>query len=205
MFLGRVVEIVSGQTLGAFLRTRILAPLGMVDTGFFAPPEKHERLAEPFATDPDSGAAVKLLQKRVAPRMEMGGNGLVSTIGDYARFLQMLSLGGALDGVRIIGRKTLAHMTADHLGPGVKNANPDLLPPGHGFGLGFAVRREVGMAPTAGTPGEYFWSGIGGTYFWIAPGEELMALMLTQGAFEANAPISLQAIVPQRRPCRAMA
>jgi CubicO group peptidase (beta-lactamase class C family) len=71
-------------------------------------------------------------------------------------------------------------MTADHLGPQLPIANPDLLPPGHGFGLGFAMRREVGMAPTAGTPGEFFWSGIGGTYFWIAPGEELMAVMMTQ-------------------------
>jgi CubicO group peptidase (beta-lactamase class C family) len=178
--LGRIVEIVSGQTLRAFLQTRILAPLGMVDTDFFAPAEKHERLAEPFPNDPDTGAPVKMLQKRGAQRFEMGGNGLVSTIEDYARFTQMLASGGALGGVRIIGRKTLAFMTADHLGPHLKIANADLLPPGHGFGLGFAVRQEIGMAPTPGTLGEYFWSGIGGTYFWIAPGEELMALMMTQ-------------------------
>jgi CubicO group peptidase (beta-lactamase class C family) len=178
--LGHVVEVVSGESLGAFLRARILAPLGMRDTGFFAPAEKHDRLAEPFPNDPDTGAPVKLLQKLATPRFEMGGNGLVSTIGDYARFMQMLALGGALDGVRIVGRKTLSFMTADHLGPEVKIANIDLLPPGHGFGLGFAMRREAGMAPTPGTPGEYFWSGIGGTYFWIAPGEELMALMMTQ-------------------------
>jgi CubicO group peptidase (beta-lactamase class C family) len=178
--LGRVVEIVSGQSLGAFLGEKILSPLGMHDTGFFAPPEKHARLAEPFDHDPDTGAPVKLLQKLAAPRFELGGNGLVSTIDDYARFMQMLFLGGALDGARVIGRKTLAFMTADHLGPQLAIANPDLLPPGHGFGLGFAVRREVGMAPTPGTPGEFFWSGIGGTYFWVAPGEELMAVMMTQ-------------------------
>jgi CubicO group peptidase (beta-lactamase class C family) len=178
--LGHVVEIVSGQSLGAFLGEKILTPLGMHDTGFFAPSEKHTRLAEPFASDPDTGAPVQLLQKRVAPRIEFGGNGLVSTIDDYARFMQMLYLGGALDGARLIGRKTLDFMTADHLGPQLPIANPDLLPPGHGFGLGFAMRREVGMAPTAGTPGEFFWSGIGGTYFWIAPGEELMAVMMTQ-------------------------
>jgi CubicO group peptidase (beta-lactamase class C family) len=178
--LGRVVEVVSGQTLGAFLEARILGPLGMKDTGFSAPAEKHARLAEPFANDPVTGAPVKLLQKLTPPRIEMGGNGLVSTIEDYARFMQMLYLGGALDGVQIIGRKTLEYMTADHLGANVRNANVDLLAPGHGFGLGFAVRREAGMAPTAGTPGEYFWSGIGGTYFWIAPAEDLMALMLMQ-------------------------
>jgi CubicO group peptidase (beta-lactamase class C family) len=178
--LGHVVEIVSGQTLSAFLQERILAPLGMKDTGFFAAPDKHERFAEPFANDPDTGAPVKLIDRRAPPRFEMGGNGLVSTIEDYARFMQMLYLGGALDGVRIVGRKTLEFMTADHLGPQVKIVNADLVPPGHGFGLGFAVRREIGMAPTPGTPGEFFWSGIGGTYFWIAPGEELMALMMTQ-------------------------
>jgi CubicO group peptidase (beta-lactamase class C family) len=178
--LGHVVELVAGQSLGAVLQERILGPLGMKDTAFFAPPDKHERLAEPFAEDPDTGAPVKLIQKQVAPRIEMGGNGLVSTIEDYARFAQMLYLGGALDGARIIGRKTLAFMTADHLGPQTKIANVDLLPPGHGFGLGFAVRREAGMAPTPGTPGEYFWSGIAGAYFWIAPGEELIALMMTQ-------------------------
>jgi CubicO group peptidase (beta-lactamase class C family) len=178
--LGRVVEIVSGETLGAFLQAHILGPLGMRDTGFFAPPDKHDRLAEPFAEDPVTGAPVKLLQKLAASRIEMGGNGLVSTVEDYARFMQMLYLGGALDGVQILSRMTVAYMAADHLEPHVRNANPDLLAPGHGFGLGFAVRRETGMAPTAGTPGEYFWSGIGGTYFWIAPGEQLMALMLTQ-------------------------
>jgi CubicO group peptidase (beta-lactamase class C family) len=178
--LGRVVEIVAGQSLGAVLQARIFGPLAMKDTGFFAPDDKHERLAEPFANDPDTGAPVKLIQKRSPPRFEMGGNGLISTIDDYARFMQMLYLGGALDGARIVGRKTLSFMTADHLGPEVKIGNRDLLPPGHGFGLGFATRREAGMAPTAGTPGEFFWSGIAGTYFWIAPGEELMALMMTQ-------------------------
>jgi CubicO group peptidase (beta-lactamase class C family) len=178
--VGRVIEIVSGQTLGAFLQERILGPLGMKDTAFFAPPEKHERLAEGFPIDPDTGAPVKLIEARVAPKFESGGGGLVSTIEDYARFLQMLYLGGALDGARILGRKTIAYMAADHLGPGVRNGTPSLLPPGHGFGLGFAVRKEAGMAPTPGTPGEFFWGGLAGTAFWIAPREELFAIMLIQ-------------------------
>ena len=177
--LGRLVEIVSGETLGAFLRMRILAPLGMVDTAFFAPPEKHDRLAEPFAKDPDTGAEVTLSETRFAPKFESGGGGLVSTIEDYARFLHMLYHGGTLDGVRILGRKTLAFMASDHLGPHVAIGS-DLLPPGHGFGLGFAVRRENGMAPTPGTVGEFYWGGIAGTAFWIAPQEELVALMLIQ-------------------------
>ncbi|SEB99174.1 CubicO group peptidase, beta-lactamase class C family [Rhizobiales bacterium GAS188] len=177
--LGRVVEIISGETLGAFLKERILGPLGMVDTGFYAPADKHERLAEPFPVDPDTGAAVELIETRVQPLFESGGGGLVSTLEDYARFLHMLYHGGTLDGVRLLGRKTVAFMASDHLGPRVAIGS-ELLPPGHGFGLGFAVRRENGMAPTPGTVGEFFWGGIAGTAFWIAPQEELVALMMVQ-------------------------
>ena len=96
------------------------------------------------------------------------------------RFAQMLYLGGALGSTRILGRKTLEFMTADHLGPNVRIATSFLLPPGHGFGLGFAVRHDVGMAPTPGTPGEFFWGGVAGTVFWIAPREELLAMMMVQ-------------------------
>ena len=151
--VGRVVEIVAGQTLGAFLQERIFGPLAMNDTGFFAPPVKHERLAEGFPIDPDTGAAMKLMEARIAPKFESGGGGLVSTIEDYARFVQMLSLGGALNGVRILGRKTIAYMASDHLGPQVKNGTPSLLPPGHGFGLGFAVRRDGRHGPDARNAG----------------------------------------------------
>jgi CubicO group peptidase (beta-lactamase class C family) len=177
--LGRVVEILSNEKLGTLLKERIFAPLGMIDTGFFAPPEKHERLAEPFPNDPDSGAPVVLIETRVAPAFESGGGGLVSTIEDYSSFVHMLYHGGSLGGARILGRKTVAYMASDHLGPNVAIGS-DLLPPGHGFGLGFAVRRESGMAPTPGTVGEFFWGGIAGTVFWVAPKEELVALMLVQ-------------------------
>ncbi|MGA2817265.1 MAG: serine hydrolase domain-containing protein [Xanthobacteraceae bacterium] len=176
--LGRVVEIVSGETLGEFLHDRILAPLGMRDTGFFAPADKHERLAEPFVHDRDAGKP--LIETRIAPRFESAGSGLISTMDDYARFALMLYAGGALGSIRILGRKTVAFMTADHLGPNVRIPPTTLLPPGHRFGLGFAVRREVGLAPTPGTPGEYFWGGLAGTAFWIAPKEELIALMMIQ-------------------------
>jgi CubicO group peptidase (beta-lactamase class C family) len=178
--IGRIIEVISGQTLGTFLRERIFAPLGMNDTGFFAPADKHERLAEAFAKDPDTGAAVELINVRAAPRLEMGGGGLVSTMDDYARFLLMLYRGGTLGSARILGRKTIAFMTADHLGPEVRIGTRFLLAPGHGFGLGFAVRRDAGMAPTPGTVGEYFWGGIAGTAFWIAPQEDMIALMMIQ-------------------------
>jgi CubicO group peptidase (beta-lactamase class C family) len=178
--IGCVIEIVSGQTLGAFLQERIFAPLGMIDTAFYAPPEKHARLAEPFDIDPETGEKTTLIDPRVAPSFEMGGSGLVSTIDDYARFAQMLLGGGTLDRVRIIGRKTLAFMTSDHLGPHVRRGTPHLLPPGHGFGLGFAVRHETGMAPTPGAIGEFYWGGIAGTTFWVAPHEDFFAIMMIQ-------------------------
>jgi CubicO group peptidase (beta-lactamase class C family) len=114
------------------------------------------------------------------PVMESGGGGLVSTTMDYARFCQMLLNGGTLDGIRIIGRKTLQLMASDHLGSDVKLVTP-MLPPGHGFGLGFAVRTHDGMAPFAGSVGQFFWSGIAGTFFWIDPKEELFAVFMSQG------------------------
>ena len=180
--LGRVIELITGQTLGAHLREKIFGPLGMVDTGFFAPAASHDRLAEPFENDPDSGEAVNLINTRLAPRFESAGGGLVSTITDYLRFMHLFYNGGALDGVRLLGRRTVAHMTSDHLGPELIVNRNLLLLPGHGFGLGFAVRLAAGMAPSAGTIGEYFWGGIAGTSFWIAPQEELAAIILIQVA-----------------------
>ena len=179
--IGRVIEVVSGQSLGAFFQERILTPLGMHDTFFLVPPDKHERVAEPFNRDPDTGKPVQLIEKETRQRFELAGGGLWSTMDDYTRFVRMLYLGGTLDGTRIIGRKTLAFMASDHLGPNVRNGTPALLAPGHGFGLGFCVRLVPGMASTPGTPGEFYWGGLAGTAFWIAPQEELVAMMMIQG------------------------
>jgi CubicO group peptidase (beta-lactamase class C family) len=176
--VGRLVEVLSGMTLSAFFERHILAPLGMVDTAFHVPPRHHSRLAEAFAVDPDSGGAVQLLDVRTAPNFESGGGGLVSTASDYARFLQMLLNGGTLDGTRLLSRKTIELMTADHLGP-ITGAS-DLLLPGHGFGLGFAVRLHAGIAYVPGSIGQYFWGGLAGTTFWVDPAEQLFALMLIQ-------------------------
>jgi len=177
--LGRIIEIVSGETLGEFLRQRIFAPLGMNDTGFRVPTEKQSRIAEPFAKDPDSGEAVRLLDIRRPARFESGGGGLVSTLPDYARFLDMLAAGGTCEGRRLLARKTIDLMRSDHLGPNVRRGS-ELLQPGHGFGLGFAVRTESGMSVMPGSVGLYFWGGIAGTTFWIDPKEELYAMMLVQ-------------------------
>ena len=176
--VGRLVEVLAGQRLSAFFEQHIFAPLGMVDTAFHVPERHHSRLAEAFATDPDSGAAVQLLEVRDPPNFESGGGGLVSTASDYARFLQMLLNGGTLDGRRLLSRKTIELMTADHLGP-ITGA-PDLLLPGHGFGLGFAVRLHAGIAHVPGSIGTYFWGGLAGTTFWVDPAEQLFALMLIQ-------------------------
>jgi CubicO group peptidase (beta-lactamase class C family) len=178
--IGRLIEIISGKTLGAFLHERIFRPLGMSDTDFHVPAGKYERLAEPFPIDPDGGLPVQLIEMHSTPRFESGGGGLFSTMDDYARFAQTLYQNGSFGGTRIIGRKTLEWMTSDHLGPNVRIGTPSLLQPGHTFGLGLAVRRESGMGQTPGTPGEFFWGGVAGTYFWVAPKEELYAIMMVQ-------------------------
>ncbi len=176
--LGRLVEVVSGQPLRDVFQTRIFEPLGMVDTGFHVPASQLHRLAEPFAQDPDSGAEVKVLDVREPVAMDMGGGGLVSTAADYARFCQMLLNGGELDGHRLLSRKTVELMTSDHLG-GLPSMS-DLLPDGHGFGLGFAVRLQTGIAPVAGSEGMYFWGGLAGTTFFIDPKEDLYAVLMVQ-------------------------
>jgi CubicO group peptidase (beta-lactamase class C family) len=178
--LGRIIEVVSGKTLSAFLTERILAPLQMAETGFHTGAENADRLAEPFPTDPWTGDKVQLFNMLEKPVMESGGGGLVSTTMDYARFSQMLLNGGTLDGNRIVGRKTLQLMASDHLGPNVKVDSP-LMPAGHGFGLGFAVRTHQGMAPFPGSLGQFFWSGMAGTFFWIDPAEDLFAVFMMQG------------------------
>ena len=178
--LGRIIEVVSGKSLGAFLTERILAPLQMAETGFFTGSENAGRLAEAFPTDPWSGEKVALFNMLEQPALESGGGGLVSTTMDYARFAQMLLNGGTLDGNRIIGRKTLELMASDHLAPGVKIEGA-LMPPGHGFGLGFAVRTQAGIAPFAGSVGQFFWSGAAGTFFWIDPKEDLFVVFMMQG------------------------
>jgi CubicO group peptidase (beta-lactamase class C family) len=176
--VGRLIEVLSGLSLGDFLQRRLLAPLGMVDTAFHVPAHHHARLAEAFAKDPDSGGTVQLLKVRDAPKFESGGGGLVSTAADYARFLQMLLNRGRLEGVRYLSRKTIELMTADHLGS-ITGA-PDLLLPGYGFGLGFAVRLQPGIAHVPGSVGQYFWGGLAGTTFWVDPAEQLFAIMLIQ-------------------------
>lgn len=176
--LGCLLEAVTGRSLGEHLHDCICAPLGLHDTGFHVPEAHHDRLAQPFAHDPDSGDAVTLIDVRQPSAFESGGGGMVSTAGDYARFLQMLLDGGRLDGVRLLSRSTVEWMTADHLGS--MPSACDLLLPGHGFGLGFTVRLAAGEAPTPGSVGSYAWSGIGGTCFFVDPRQGLVGILMAQ-------------------------
>jgi CubicO group peptidase (beta-lactamase class C family) len=178
--LGRVIEVVSGKSLGNYLTDNILAPLQMAETGFHTASANEDRIAQPFPTDPWTGEKVALFDPLEIPKMESGGGGLVSKTMDYARFCQMLLNGGTLDGNRVIGSRTLHLMASNHLTPSVK-LETHLVPPGHGFGLGFAVRTDDGLAPYAGSRGQFFWSGVAGTFFWIDPQEELFAVFMSQG------------------------
>ena len=171
--LGRLVEVVSGQPLGVFFEERIFRPLGMTDTAFLVSEAKLGRAAQPWQR-PDGPTMTPRFAVGVPARYQSGGGGLVGSTLDYLRFSTMLLNGGQLNGTRLLGRKTVEFMTADHLG-----AIP-IEAPGVGFGLGFQVRRATGVARLPGTQGEYGWAGNGGTLFWIDPQEQLIALYMVQ-------------------------
>ncbi|MBI1394357.1 MAG: serine hydrolase [Betaproteobacteria bacterium] len=182
--LGRVIEAASGQRLADFLSQRIFRPLKMNDTGFWLPPDKLPRLAQPFAKDPATGGAIRLIDVGHVPDNDSGGAGGVSTAADYLRFAQMLLGAGRLDDVRILSRQSVVLMASDHLGsrPAVPASPGELLlgTPGYTFGLGFAVREGAGIAAVPGSPGEFMWAGYAGTYFWIDPQEQLVCVYMSQ-------------------------
>jgi CubicO group peptidase (beta-lactamase class C family) len=177
--LGRVIEVIEGASLGEVLQQRLFGPLGMVDTAFFTPESRLDRRADPFSFDFMTSGRVDSCNWTAQPKFESGGGGLVSTLADYTSFAAMLSDGGAIDGVRVLSPRTLAFMASDHLGVGVSKDHY-LLSPGHGFGLGFAVRTDPGKAPTAGSVGEFFWGGMMGTAFWVSPRDSLFAIIMVQ-------------------------
>jgi CubicO group peptidase (beta-lactamase class C family) len=186
--LGRLVEVVSGQSLDTFFAERILDPLGMVDTGFWTPPEKHSRMAVLCMPDPSTGRLVRSpgdARGRERPVCLSGGGGLVSTAGDYHRFTRMLLNKGELDGVRLLAPRTVQLMTRNHLPGGAELetfGRPlfDSPHPGYGFGLGFQVHVDPVGARSLSSVGEYGWGGAAGTEFWIDPAQELIVLFFTQ-------------------------
>jgi CubicO group peptidase (beta-lactamase class C family) len=180
--LGRVVEVVSGKTLYQFEKERLLDPLGMNETAFYvADPAKRPLIAEPMPNDRALGPATMVTDPMQPRKWESGGAGMVGTIGDYARFAQMLLNGGSLSGRRYLKPETIALMTRDHIGPETKIARADRYYPGanSGFGLGFAVRTSV--PPNTSWPtGEYRWDGVAGTFFFIDPEDDIFAVFMVQ-------------------------
>jgi CubicO group peptidase (beta-lactamase class C family) len=180
--LGRVIEIVSGQSLFQFEKQRLLDPLGMTETAFYvADDAKRPRIAEPLPADRFKGPIAGIKDPILPRRWESGGAGMVGTIGDYARFAQMLLNGGTLDGRRYLKPGTVALMTSDHIGTETKIARDSYYFPGEtsGFGLGFAVRTAV-PANASWPTGEYRWDGVAGTFFFIDPKDDMFAICMMQ-------------------------
>jgi CubicO group peptidase (beta-lactamase class C family) len=177
--LGRVVEVVSGKSLFEFERERLLAPLGMVDTAFHVDDAKRARVVEPLPGDRFQGSIAGLGDPVLRRRWESGGAGMVGTIGDYARFAQMLLNGGSLDGRQYLKPETVRLMTSDHAGLETKIARDQYYFPSgdSGFGLGFAVR-TVANPPLPS--GEYRWDGVGGTFFFIDPQDDMFTICMMQ-------------------------
>jgi CubicO group peptidase (beta-lactamase class C family) len=180
--LGHIVERVTGTTLGAALASTVFAPLGLTDTRFDLAPEQAPRYARAFEADPLTGAPQSVFHASGhAAHWESGGGGLVSTARDYLLFAEMLARRGSLEGQRILGRKTVEWMLSDHLRADLGGRIADAMDPaaaGYGFGLGLAVRRGSGHAAMPGSPGDAYWSGVYGTYFWIDPAEQLSAVFM---------------------------
>ncbi len=185
--LGHVVQVIADQPLADFLEERIFKPLGMTDTGFYVPAEKLNRLAQiytseklydPIALKPNE---VGLIGDVTAPtKCPSGGGGLISTLRDYLSFCECLINQCRYEGGRLLSRKTLDWMTADHIPAQLKpiKIGPKTLD--HGFGLGFRVTSALGEARALTSVGEYGWSGAAQTYFWIDPAEDFIGLMMTQ-------------------------
>jgi CubicO group peptidase (beta-lactamase class C family) len=187
--LGRVIEVISGQPLDEFLSARVLGPLGMAETGFHAEEADHGRLAALYVPDPETGLATRSPASEVAkhpPAYLSGGGGLVSTAGDYARFTRMLLGGGELDGVRLLGPRTVRYMGRNHLpgGGDLEQVGRPLFSEtsfdGIGFGLGFSVVLDPVANRVPSSPGELAWGGAASTAFYLDPMEDLGVLFLTQ-------------------------
>jgi CubicO group peptidase (beta-lactamase class C family) len=188
--LGHLVEVLSGERFDEYLRRHIFEPLGMVDTGFHVPSDEVERFAACYDRGPgkqlrlqDDPETSRYLRP---PAFLSGGGGLVSTAADYLRFCRMLSNGGELDGVRLLGRKTLELMTRNHLPDGRDLSDlsvgifSETRYEGVGFGLGFSVSVDPVKSQVLGSVGEYAWGGAASTAFWIDPSEELIVIFMTQ-------------------------
>lgn len=184
--LGYLVEVISGMPLEVFLEEQLFKPLGMVDTRFYVPPEQAGRLAVVYG-HPEPGKALQRLDSikppSEAPTWASGGGGLTSTVHDYARFAQMLTNGGVLDGVRILGPRTLALYSLNHAPAEAlpyRFNDKDIYHLGYGYSLGTRVLMDVSKSGLSGSVGEFGWDGAFSTYFWVDPHEALYGLLMLQ-------------------------
>jgi CubicO group peptidase (beta-lactamase class C family) len=199
--LGRVVEVASGTELDAFCARRIFEPLGMRDTGFWVPPDQAPRLVASYARTPTE--RLRLLEaggpespRTHRPRFLSGAGGLVSTVADYQRFVDLLRGGGALDGERLVSPRTVDLMRQNHL-PGGRALGADAVflekaPDGVGFGLGFAVVIDPAATHTPCSAGEYYWGGAASTAFWIDPIADVAVIFMTQLVPSSTYPLRAQ-------------
>jgi len=178
---GRLIEVLSGQSLGEFFQERIFAPLGMTDTGFSVRPDQLDRFVEIYAPEENKGLVAYrgdfFGDFTVKPASESGGGGLVSTTLDYWKFAQMVANGGELNGVRLLKAETVELMRRDHLPENLKGIAGGTQ--GLGFGLGFAVVQDGEKQGGSANVGEYFWGGMANTIFWIDPTSDVVAIFMT--------------------------
>ncbi len=181
--LGLLVERVAGQRLDRVFAERVFGPLGMRDTAWHVAPEKRDRLAEAPDGDPrkaDMWRSYRIFEDEAGRSYLKGGAGLVSTSADYLRFAQMLGNGGSFEGKRFLSAPVVRYMMSDHI-QGMAGSPAASTGPGYGFGLGFGVRRQDGLAVAPGSTGDAMWAGAWGTFFTIDPAEQLVAILMTQG------------------------
>jgi CubicO group peptidase (beta-lactamase class C family) len=180
--LARIVEVQSGQSFDEFLRTRIFEPLHMVDTGFYAPPDKLDRLVDPAEEQREP-----IWDVTTKPKLFSGGGGVVSTAPDYLRFCQMLLNGGELDGARILKPESVRLMTTNSLPENIR-FGLDFVGPAAGstWGLGFAIRTDPERSSVPGSVGSYTWSGAGGTVFWVDPAQNLIVVEMVQSLSKSS-------------------
>jgi CubicO group peptidase (beta-lactamase class C family) len=215
----RLIEVISGRPLRAFLRERLFEPLSMTDTDYGVPSEERSRLAAMYGRPDVNTAGVTMMSefaawmKGVNDRLDVsksypvdkpdtfqrGGHGLFSTTGDYFRFAQMLANRGELEGKRILGRKTLELMHSNHVPAALLPLEIGGLPlPGYGFGLGSRVLMDVAQSGAPGSAGEFGWSGAAKTYYWVDPKEEMVGLFMTQSMMSFDLPeLDLRALAYQ--------
>ena len=176
--LGAVIEVLSGKTLGGYLRENIFEPLGMKDTGFYVPAKNHDRIATLYHIQENLKPEGRDYPSS-KPAFESGGGGLFSTVRDYSRFAQMLLHGGTLDHVRILGRKTVDLISTDHLTPEQRKSDSWDTQRGYGYGLGVRVMTNPELAGINGSAGEWGWDGAFGNWLCVDPKENLTCVYLT--------------------------